>query len=215
MRLYDCGQVAASALFYTSRRCQGGGAALESGVSTELGWLRGMGDKVGPKTLSETVPHRARNHKTRRAHKAPLLYEAVVEPRAVERLSVWSTTDARGRIVRLRVGGQGQAVRRGGRTCRRLRCGCLARCNSRRERWVVPCAVAPPIRLTGGRVLDRCVEHTEGCSFLCVCSFGFLSVSLPCPRRTFWLWLAAIMKHSTMRQSVTWPAVTLQQAWAI
>ena len=162
MRLCDCGQVAASALFYTiSRRCQGGGAALESGVSTELGWLRGMGDKVGPKTLSETVPHRARNHKTRRAHKAPLLYKAVVEPRAVERLSVWSTTDARGRIVRLRVGGQGQAVRRGGRTCRRLRCGCLACCNSRRERWVVPCAVAPPIRLTGGRVLDRCVKHTE------------------------------------------------------
>ena len=25
----------------------------------------------------------------------------------------------------------------------------------------MPCAVAPPIRLTGGRVLDRCVKHTE------------------------------------------------------
>ena len=34
-----------------SRYCLGGGASLESGVSMELRWLRGMGDKVGPKTL--------------------------------------------------------------------------------------------------------------------------------------------------------------------
>ena len=190
MRLCDCGQVAASALFYTSRRCQGGGAALESGVSTELGWLRGMGDKVGPKTLSETVPHRARNHKTRRAHKAPLLYKAVVEPRAVERLSVWSTTDARGRIVRLRVGGQGQAVRRGGRTCRRRRFCCLVRCDRGREGMGLPCAVTSHPSV--GEEDMRCVDASDilwgaahsVCVCVCVCSVCLCfsgKGSVPCP----------------------------------
>ena len=69
------------------------------------------------------------------------------------------------------------------------------------------CCRVPPIRLTEGRVLDRCVEHTEECSFLCVCSFGFLSVSLSRPRRACFLTLVG-SNHESAQHCVTEPAVT-------